>query len=203
MTGRQLWHYDINRQPLAIPGRMCLGTVTFLYIEMSNSRNWIGQALELPDSEPSLFCSNTFKSYRKCWEQNKASLRTTISRYLSIEPDYEWDYWSEIRLDRWVCEYYPFVTQALMLASSFRLGLSHIGVGLNGVKTRPSSSNLTNVVGWLHGRSPIGYEYGQLCESMDSLRLSKWGLVLIAPPPPPSPRGFLLTFKFGVQLVNS
>ena len=38
-------------------------------------------------------------------------------------------------------------TQALMLASSFHLGLSHISVGLNGVKTRPSSSHVANVVG--------------------------------------------------------
>ena len=43
----------------------------------------------------------------------------------------------------------PSVTQALTLAStgSVRLGLSHISVGLDCVKTRPSSSHIANVVG--------------------------------------------------------
>ena len=43
----------------------------------------------------------------------------------------------------------PSSTQALMLASngSFRLVLPHISLGLNGVKTRPSSSHVANVVG--------------------------------------------------------
>ena len=41
----------------------------------------------------------------------------------------------------------PSATQGLILVSSVRLGLSHISVGLNGVKTRPSSSHVANVVG--------------------------------------------------------
>ena len=66
----------------------------------------------------------------------------------------------------------PSTTQALMLVFSVRLGLSHISVGLNHVKTRPSSSHVANVVGRLLGRFPISYGYDQLCESMGSLQLS-------------------------------
>ena len=41
----------------------------------------------------------------------------------------------------------PSATQVLMPASSVRLVLSHISVGLDDVKTRPSSSHVANVVG--------------------------------------------------------